>query len=97
MAFLKVKMIEINGNQNQSDIVVSDELCDIITDESFSNFISSCQNEEISLNDSNVIHLYHLSFKYDVPSLKKYTTEYIQNNNINLIFKLIRYKQDIEK
>lgn len=86
-----------NEYQNQSDIEVSDELCDIITDESFTNFISSCQNEEFSLNDSNVIHLYHLSFKFDVPSLKKCTTEYIQNNNINLIFKLIRYKQDLEK
>lgn len=63
-----------------------------LTESSIHAFISCCENLSFEINKSDIFSLHQLAIKYEVPELLKITTEYINQNNNNLIFESILFK-----
>lgn len=77
---------------NISDIEISEDGIEI-SEEEIQNFICFCQfkQNEVKITHSNVFSLRHLAIKYEVPILIQSTTDYIMNNNKDLILQSLLY------
>lgn len=64
-----------------------------LSDDSISNFIKFCQQQDYEINIENVICLNFLSTKYEVDELTKITNKYISEHQSDLRLKLISFRQ----
>lgn len=67
-----------------------------ISSEAFESFVLCCQNKPFQLEDSIVIQLFFLSYRYEVTSLTEYINNYILENNKSLAIQSILFKNKIQ-
>ncbi|KAK8895355.1 hypothetical protein M9Y10_023817 [Tritrichomonas musculus] len=65
-----------------------------LTDESIEAFISSCQNEPCSIENSSIIPLQYLAHKFEFNALIQFTDKYIEEHSEDLIFEILFFKID---
>lgn len=94
------RLIKINSNffsanrhqyKHIDDIELQIDCCGIKED-SIPTFIACCQNEPFEITESNVFSLLQLSIQYEVPELNRVSTEYINNNENQLLIQSIFFK-----
>ncbi|KAK8840170.1 hypothetical protein M9Y10_031110 [Tritrichomonas musculus] len=98
-------LLKINSNyfyKNQDQfreeqyIELIDEKEDFVklSDESINAFISSCQNEQCSINKSSIIQLQYLAHKFEYNELIRITDQIIKDYSEDLIFETLFFKID---
>ena len=86
------------NNQSQFENVQYIDLIDEkeeqinLSDESIQAFISSCQNEPCTINQSSVIPLQYLAHKYEFAELIEITDDFINKHSNDLIFSTLLFK-----
>ncbi|KAK8841507.1 hypothetical protein M9Y10_027126 [Tritrichomonas musculus] len=97
---LKKNSIYFYKNQDKFKDIQRIELMDEhekyikLTDESIEAFISSCQNEPCSIENSSIIPLQYLAHKFEFNELIQFTDKYIKDNSEDLIFATLFFKTD---
>lgn len=82
---------EIQQNQRLQLIIDGYEDQIDLSDSTIQTFINYVQCNEIQLNNENVIGLNYLSTRYEVPTLIKYTDEYINEHHSELVLELLQH------